>query len=139
MKLTNPAEYSLTELFEALESVDGQSYPERKAELEAELEKRRKSGQLAALEHERLEKEFASLHMSNSGVLFNSLGAGLLILVGVSLLTVVGHSYFVELPPGEVRKNPLAPVMFAILSLLYAFVIIRRIRFLLSLRPANDD
>ena len=139
MKPMNPREYSLTELFEALDSIDGVRYPERMAELEAELQKREKSGELEAYDQKRRDKQFASLHMSNTRVLLNTIGAGLLILMGLSLLTLVGYSYLVEVSPDANRKNPLAAIMFAVIFLLYALLIIKRIRFSLSLRPVNDD
>ena len=129
----------MTELFEALESIDGVKYPERKAELEAELQKRKKSGELAAYDQKRREKQFASLHMSNTRVLLNIICAGLFILMGLSLLALVGYSYLVEVSPDADGKNPLAVIMFAIMFLLYALLIIKRIRFSLSLRPVNDD
>ena len=129
----------MTELFEALDSIDGVRYPERMAELEAELQKRKKSGELEAYDQKRRDKQFASLHMSHTRVLLNTIGAGLLILMGLSLLTLVGYSYLVEVSPDANRKNPLAAIMFAVIFLLYALLIIKRIRFSLSLRPVNDD
>jgi hypothetical protein len=139
MEPSNPRKYSLAELFEALESIDAVRFPERKAELDAELQQRRKSGELAAYENKQREKQFASLHMSNTKVLLNAIGAGFLILVGISLLVLIGHHYLIEIPQGADRKNPLAALMWAVMALLYAIIVIKRIRFSLSLRPVNDD
>ena len=136
---TNPKEYSLAELYEALDSVDGVRYPERKAELEAELQSKRRSGEVAAAERKEREKRFQSLHMSNTRVLLYSFGAGILIIMGACLLGWVGYNYLVEMSPSAEGTNPLGAILWSIMFLLYGLIIIRRIRFSLALRAVNDD
>jgi len=102
----NPKDYSTDELYEALESVDGARFPERKAELESELQVRRDSGRLEEEEKQRREERAASEAGLRSFIAWYQLVSSL-IFAGVVLLSLFASGF----GPGSILAGAITIIL----------------------------